>query len=409
MAAMLAMATPTFGADTDADALALQSSPDKASETPTATKYSVEAAIGTGQRRFLPGTDALRRFSADIVYSTRFDQQWRAFLSNRVDAVDPHRGAKTVNSLRELYVGWQDDATAWVVDVGRINLRQGPAIGFNPTDFFRDGSVRVSTTVNPLLVREYRLGSVMARAQRLWPDGSLSLAVSPKLGNAPSSDGFNADLGATNNRSRSLLSLSNQWSAKASSQFHVYKERGVGAQLGASFSGLAGDATVAYAEGSWGREPSLFDRSVGAQTKKSSGRVVAGATYTTESKLSVTGEVGYNGYASSRSQWNAIAASQQSGLVAYLVEADRRQDLAARHAVLVYAKQTDALTRNLDATALVRLNTDDHSTLTWLEVRYRFEQFDLSGQWLRYRGASLTEFGLSPYKTSVQVVLTAYF
>lgn len=408
VAITLTLPPAACGADADGDALALQTPTEMTGDTFSGAKFFLETGFGRGQRRYLDGHDQLRRVSADFVYSTRLDAQWRFVLSDRVDAIDPHRGASTINSLRELYAGWQDGGATWVVDIGRINLRQGPALGFNPTDFFRDGSVRVSTTVNPLLVREYRMGSVMARVQRLWSDGSFSIATSPKLANGPTDRGFGVDFGSTNNRDRALLSLSTQWSSNASSQLHVYKERDGSTQVGASGSGLLGGATVAYFETTWGRELALLDRTLGARSKKSAGRVASGVTFTTESKLSITGEVEYNGVALSQSQWNAVAASQPARLIAYSAEAERRQDIGARRAVLVYAKQADVI-RNLDATALVRLNTQDHSSLTWLELRYRLEGFDVAAQWLRYRGAPLTEFGLSPYKTSIQLLVSAYF
>ena len=408
VAFMLSLPTAVRGADADVDALALQTPTEKSGESLSGAKFFVETAIGTGQRRYLDGHDTLRRVSADFIYSTRLDAQWRFAVSDRVDAIDPHRGASTVNSLRELYLGWQDGAAIWIVDIGRINLRQGPALGFNPTDFFRDGTVRVSTTVNPLLAREYRMGSVMARVQRLWSDGSLSIAASPKLADGPTDRGFGADLGSTNNRDRALLSLSTQWSSNASSQLHVYKERDGSAQVGASGSGLLGGATVAYFETTWGREQTLLNRALGGQSRKFTGRLASGMTFTTESKLNVTGELEYNGVALSRSQWSAVAASQPASLITYSAEAERRQDIAARRAVLVYAKQADVI-RNLDATALVRLNTQDHSSLAWLELRYRLEGFDIAAQWLRYRGLPLTEFGLSPYKTSIQFLASVYF
>ena len=38
-----------------------------------------------------------------------------------------------------------------------FNLRFGPGYGYNPTDFFRDGSLRVLTTADPFALHEIRL------------------------------------------------------------------------------------------------------------------------------------------------------------------------------------------------------------------------------------------------------------
>ena len=95
----------------------------------------------------------------------------------------------TVNSLRAAYLSWQPEAGNTIFELGRVNLRYGPGYGCNPTDFFRDGSLRTRTTANPFALRENRLGNVMFRAQRLWTGGSLSEAYSPKSADRPSADG----------------------------------------------------------------------------------------------------------------------------------------------------------------------------------------------------------------------------
>jgi hypothetical protein len=410
IAALLCSMASAHAADSELDALALESAP----ETPAATsgtKVSLEAAVGRARLRGAAGgeRETLSRLSADLVLSRRIDKNWRFVLSDRLDHVDPDSGADTINSLRELYAGWQDDAGTWAVEAGRINLRQGPALGFNPTDFFRDQTLRVSTTVNPMLVRDYRLGSVMVRMQRLWADGSLALALSPKLADAPSSRGFSADLGSTNHRDRALLSLGTRWSARSSTLLHVLADSSSRWQLGASGSSLLGDAVVAYGEATTGREPRLLDRAIGRTENVSGTRAVGGLTYTTPFKLSISAELGYNSLALSRSQWDAIATSQPALLGAYLYTADRLQDQAARRSVLVYAKQTDAFTRGLDLTALTRVNTADRSRMVWLEARYRFPQVDVALQWLRYSGKARSEFATTPYKDSVQALATVYF
>ena len=81
----------------------------------------------------------------------------------------------------------------------------------------------------------------------------------------------------------------------------------------------------------------------------------------------------------------------------------------ARSAVALHAKQTDAGMRNLDFSAFVRWNTDDHSALTWIELRRRYTGFDVAAQWLRYSGERGTVFGSTPYRTSLQLLATAYF
>lgn len=408
--ACAALTGAAYSASTDDDALDLQTSdPTPGAEVPSPIKLSAELALGQGQLRGA-GRQSLRRASLDLVYAAQLDKQWRVALSNRLDVVHPTDSEdNAINSLREAYVGWQDVSAQWVLEAGRINLRQGPGLGFNPTDFFRDSALRVSTTVNPFLVREYRMGTVMLRAQRLSGDGAVSLAWSPKLANAASGSGFSADIGATNNRDRGLLSVSNSWSAKFSSLLHLFVEQGGQPRLGASATALLNDATVAHVELAWGKEPALVDRAMGNPGERRAGQGVAGVTYTTKSKLSLSVEYEYNGHALKASQWDQLAASQPAALGGYLWLADRRQDLAARQAVLLYAKQSDAVQRGLDLTGMLRTNLGDSSAMVWLEARYRLGSTDLALQWLRYRGGAMTEYGLNPYTSSWQLVANHYF
>ena len=59
-----------------------------------------------------------------------------------------------------------------LIDLGRINVRNGVALGYNPTDYFRAGAVRAAVSVSPASLKENRQGSVMLRGQPAgMPDG----------------------------------------------------------------------------------------------------------------------------------------------------------------------------------------------------------------------------------------------
>ena len=258
---VLAASAGVQAADADADALALQP---ETSEEPsqTATKVFVEGLVGRADQRYDPTSQAISRASIDLRHASRLSPSTQASLSARVDATHPAdpRISGAVLSLREAYVGWQDEAASQVLQFGRISLRNGPGYGYNPTDFFRDRTLRTFTTADPMTQRELRLGSIMLRGQRLWPGGSVALELSPKLQTSPSDEGFSADLGATNNRNRGVLSASNRISEKVNSQLLVYKEDGASARVGANLSALVSDAAVVHAEWTYGREPDLLSQ-----------------------------------------------------------------------------------------------------------------------------------------------------
>jgi len=412
LAAALAQAVPALAQDAELDALNLQSAPEAAPETAAGAKFFVEAAVGNASQRYQSSSRDIGRVSLDFSHSARLAPGWRAVLSDRLDYVHPaDQGADaTVNSLREAYLSWQPEGGSTAVEFGRINLRYGPGYGYNPTDFFRDGSLRVLTTANPFALRENRLGSVMLRAQYLWSGGSVSAAYSPKLANQPSSDGWSADLGATNHRDRVLVALSTQFSQRVSSQLLAYKAKGDAPTVGASVTALLSDAAVAHLEWSRGSEPDLLSRALGLSGPASArNRLAGGVSYTTLGKLSITAEYQYNGFALSQSDWSALGSTAPDTQVAYLVAAQRLQELAPRHAYLIYLTQKSLGMKELDLTAFLRVNADDHSRMAWVELRRHWRSFDLAFQLQQHMGRSTSEYGVLPDRRLMQVLGTYYF
>ena len=394
--------------DTDADALSLTSAP--VESTQRATRLFIEGAIGRADQRYQPGWRDLSRVSVDLSGSFTLATDWRAVLSDRLDAMDPaDPGADhVVNSLREAYVSWQQGGGATVVDLGRVNLRYGPGYGYNPTDFFRDNTLRTMTTVNPLALRENRLGTFVLRGQRLWGDSAASVALAPKLASRRSDVGLSIDAGATNNRDRALLTFSTRITERISTQVLLYKESDLPAQVGASATALLADSVVAYAEGSRGREPDLLNRSMALDApRETRNRFVGGLTFTPIPRLSISGEYQYNGFALDTAGWAAAGATGPAALSAYLLEAQRRQELASRDAWMLYATFKDAGVKNLDATALLRFNAEDHSRLGWVELRYHWPRVDVALQLQQQGGRQASEYAFAPYRRSIQL-LAAY-
>ncbi len=394
------------------DALDLESAPVEKVEKAGDFRISVEGSIGDVSKRYGLGSSTNRRASFDFVYSGRVGTGLRFFFSDRIDAIHPTAvpgGDSVINSLREAYLSVPLGAGETVLDFGRINLRNGPGYGYNPTDFFRDGSLRVLTSADPFALRQNRIGTVMVRGQRIWDGGSFSLAYSPKLATRPSADGWSLDLGSTNNRDRVLASLGVKLSENMNTQLFLYKEDGLSSAVGANMTALLSDAATAHLEWTRGREPDLFSRSFGvpinAETRN---RFVGGVTYTTLSKTSITAEYQYNGFGLSKSSWRALAATPGAQF-AYLTESLRLQELAPRQAILIYVTQKSLWLKDLDLTAYVRFNPNDKSKLAWLELRHHWSKFDLTFQLQQNIGRRNSEFGVLPERRLLQVLGTYYF
>lgn len=411
-AALVLLAIPAAAAD-DTDALALESAPEPAQKAPSQPlRLFVEGAYGRIAQRYGQADLEARRLSLDLSWHASLSDRWRVALSSRLDDIHPvDAGSRsTLNSLREAYASWQDEAGQHIVEFGRINLRNGPGYGFNPTDYFRDGALRAVTTVDPFALRENRLGTVVARYQRLWAGGGVSLALAPKLADAAANGSFSLDLGATNRRNRGLATWSARFSDKLSGQLLAYAEQGKGPQWGASMTALLSEAAVGHVEFSRGRDDEPFAAHVfGVARQATRNRLSAGATYTTTTRLALTAEYEYNGFGPDRAAWDAGLSAGLPAYGAYLLAAQARQDSTSRTAWLLYANQKSAFLKNLDLTAMLRLNAEDHSRLGWLELRYHWPRFDGALQWQTTSGRATSEFGLVPYRQSLQVLGAWYF
>lgn len=393
------------------DPLALQSAPVEKAEITGNTKIFVEGSLGNASRRYGLARTDLRRGSLDILYSAKMGAGLKAVVSNRLDVIQPAAlgGDSAVNSLREAYLSWQVGGETTNFDVGRINVRTGPAYGYNPTDFFRDGSLRVLTSADPFALRQNRMGTVMLRGQYLWADGSLSVAFSPKLATRPSADGWSLDLGSTNNRDRGVITLGTTLSERINTQLLLYKENGLSPTLGANMTALLSDAATAHLEFTHGREPDLRSRILAMPaTMETKSRFVGGVTYTTLGKTSITAEYQYNGFGLDKAGWAALGAVPGAQL-AYIGGAGRLQELAQREAFLIYVTQKGLWLKDLDLTAYLRYNAVDKSRLAWFELRHHWSNFDLTFQFQRNLGRSNSEFGLLPDRQVIQVLGNYYF
>lgn len=411
LAAAVSLVLSVSVAHAQEDALSLESAPAEKFELSNSTKIFIEGAVGNASQRYLPDSVDTRRASVDLMYSERIGAGLRAVFSDRLDAIHPAAvGAdRPVNSLREAYLSWQPDGGDNVVDFGRINLRNGPGYGYNPTDFFRDGSLRVITSSDPFALRQNRIGSVMVRAQRLWNGGSFSAAYSPKLADRPSAEGWNLDLGSTNNRDRALFTLGTQISQNVNSQVLLYSQDAVSPTFGANMTALLSDAAVAHLEWTHGSEIDLLSRVLGTSTNRVTGdRFVGGVTYTTMGKTSITAEYQYNGFGLDQSGWAALGGLPTTQL-AYLSEALRLQELAPRAAYLVYVTQKALWLKDLDLTAYLRVNAVDNSKLAWVELRHHWPKFDLTLQYQQNIGSADSEFGVLPDRRVMQVLGAYYF
>jgi hypothetical protein len=347
--------------------------------------------------------------SADVRHEQNFGSGLRAVFSNRLDVAAIDAGAEnTVNSLREAYASLEL-AQSTILDLGRINRRFGAATGYNPTDFFKTNAVRSVVSIDPMVLRENRLGTVMAGGQTVWSSGSFTAVYAPKLADKPDDGAFSPDLGSTNGRQRALVALTQRIAPDFAPQWLLYQESGQSARYGLNLTHLVVPSTVLFLEWSGARRELLFDDALGTPGQRTfRQQVAAGATYTAKAGPSITVDYDYNGAGLTRSQWDALRATPGLPFEQYVRFTAALRDSPTRHNVFTYLRWPNVLPQ-VELRAFVRHSVSDSSRLSWIEARHYRGNTDLALQWQRTHGAPNTENGVLPQRSLFNLVWRQYF
>ncbi len=392
----------------DLDALSLaDKAPESAAPAARPWRLFLEGAVGRGKLRGTGSDFSLYRGSIDFRYDDHIAPGLRLVFSDRLDGVDSDGipPGDNVNTLREAYLSWARTEDQ-IFDLGRVNIRNGVAMGFNPTDWFKTNALRSIVDPDPAVLRENRQGTVVVQAQQLWSGASLTAAVSPRLGRSADTETFALNVGATNPSNRLLVAGSYKFSDKLSTQLLAFGGDDDPVQVGLNLSGLIGDAVVAFAEVSAGRGRPLVAQALDLPEGNSSQqRASIGFTFTTSFNLGLTAEAEYNSAAPQGDQWHLLSASAQQQVLA---TAQALQDLPTRSQWFLYADWKDALVQRFDVSAFLRQDMQTSSRAFWLEGRYAWERTELALQWLRYTGSPGTVFYAVPQQQTIQLVLRIY-
>ncbi len=410
-AVLPALTFPALAAEDELDALRLADQIPEEVAAAREWRAFVEASAGQAQRRSDGHWHNAQRLSFDLQLDHALAPDWRLVFANRLDVSAPAQALSdhAIHTVKEAYLAGRL-GEEMLLDAGRINVRYGVALAWNPTDFFRAGALRSVVSIDPASLKENRQGSVMLRGQRLWDSGSLTVMASPHLASERHNEGFNLDWGATNRHNRLLAVLSQKFFESLTPQLLLYREAGRPVQVGLNLTALAGQATVVHIEWAGGRDAAHLDQALQRPAHEAwRNRLAGGLTYTTDNKLSLSAEAHYDGAAPERRDWRALRHGplQPYGLYRYWVQ--DRQELPTRRAFFLRAFWQDALMPRLDLSALFSTDRVDHSRRIWLEARYRAERIDYALQWQRNLGAALSNFGVLPERTRWQGSVRFYF
>ena len=418
LAAVLCLFAGSAVADENSD---LDMIPGEMKEAPPAAevteaprgKVSLEnATSASGLRGGLvvpvPGQRAPRwqnRTSLDARWQFSLGQDVSFTLSDRLsvferDGLQFGQGRTASNDLREAYVTWEAAARTYL-EAGRINLREGVALGYNPTDFFRARTLLDQASADPTALRENRLGTVMVRAQHIGTLGAVSLAYAPKLAD-PSRIGMGATvpldphIDRTNASDRILASVRGDVGGVAP-QALVFHD-GNHTKFGFSATTTIGPRVVAYGEWAGGMQQSLLAEALryGVQTatlptgvpvlptsgtgERFRNDLALGFSWTGDTQLTINAEYHLHEAGFTRQDWrNWFALGRKSAALDGLLWYERgyaadQQVPISRQQIFVRAAWSDVFVRDLDITGLAFVNPEDGSALLQVSAVRNFDR-----------------------------------
>jgi hypothetical protein len=346
-----------------------------------------------------------------------------------------------LNEPRELYLSAEPAARSYL-DLGRINLKSGVALGYNPTDYFKTRAVVEPLSLDPTVLRENRLGTLMVRAQHVWELGSLTAAFAPAVTepvpiythlDLPS---FDPMLGLTNAESRLLLKGSVDLASNFSPELLLYRG-GSDTRVGFNLAENVSQRMTAYLEWSGGRQGTLvaealsFGRETGTlppgapdvvptdPRQSFMNQLALGLSYATETRVTFNLEYLYNQPGFTAADWNRWFALGEAGAHDPAIAAELwyirdyaldQQQPVSRHSLFLRADWVDAFVPKLELAGFVNTDLHDGSSLLQLSADYTLsDTWTVGALTVATLGPRRSDFGSLPQAASVQLRVARYF
>ena len=326
--------------------------------------------------------------------------------------------------IKEAYLSWQQ-SPARFIDTGRINVKNGVATGFNPTDYFKIGTVLDRNTEDVSQLRDSRVGSLLIKGQMLWDRGSLVLVASPKISYKSNrwysdSDIIGLNLQKSNDRSRVLLKYTLKVRDDFSPELIYYNESGkhnIGFNLSTAFS----KKWLGYVEWNMGKRRSLIDEAL-LEVRESNQldpaidqafsddkgehylqQLAIGASFTSASYITTTLEYDYNeaGLANENAErWLDLGTGAEKHPIAtgQLLSvrglAQARGEPLGEHSLFLRVTWADAGFDDLDLAGILVSDLNDKSHLVQVEARYNLNhRAELSLRLAKFDGDRKSLYG----------------
>jgi hypothetical protein len=340
--------------------------------------------------------------------------------------------------LEELYFSWNAYQNTYL-DLGRINVRNGVASGFNPTDYFRINSVVTRTTEDVSQLRDNRLGTLAFRAQQVWDGSALNFVASPDIGTKTDrwytdKDIYGLNLNNTNSFPRYMLSYTHELTDGLSPELFFMNESGRN-NFGLNISYTLNDRTILLLELNTGKRLSLIEEALynteedvlvhpvlisafPSTSDKFYTQSVIGVSYTNDQRITTNFEYHYNQAGLDEEDWKLYFDTAESyrgdeAIIGPLLSVKRlarnRLEPLSKHTIMIRTAWTDFIP-DLSANMLIYYDLVDDSNMTQLELLWNYNQhLTLTARVSGFIGDDRSNFGSMDQKISSFLQLEYYF
>lgn len=454
------------------DNILSQSAPEVRPEAAAAEKpYRLKIFLDeTGQGNFERGSPVVptpsddfsrwnNRISLDIRTEVNLSPAFSFTFADRLSHIveehmDPSEDSLW-NDLKEIYLTWNAYESDYI-DLGRVNVKNGVAMGFNPTDYFKKNAVTIRISEDASVLRENRLGTFMIRGQGVWEKGSLTLIAAPEISHEPDKwwtdgSGRGLQLQRTNDETRFLAKVNVNTFKDLNPEILYFIDDGR-SNWGLNLSKGFGDQIVAYVETSIGQRADVISETLqkaiatgtfplstfpantppaitGSDEIRLRSQLAAGFSYTDKSNRTTNIEYHYNEAGLSPEQWDkwfqagaqgksfldnpateAIGKSMLGQLWSVRQFAQEAEEPLSRHVLFIRSFWQDALIYKLDLTGIFQMNLEDKSFFIQPLAAYHLgDRTTLSLAFNFFLGSGESEYGSLPQLWNVRTGIQYFF
>lgn len=405
----------------------------------------------------MPSSDFSRwnnRISLDMRTEVTLSPSWLLTVADRLNHFsDKDMGISDeglLNDLKEAYLTWNVYGSDYI-DVGRVNLKNGVAFGFNPTDYFKRKAVTARISEDNTILRENRLGVLMMRAQAIREKGGLTLAVAPEVPHEKDKwwtdeSGGGLQLQRTNERMRLLAKAGVNGLGDMNPELLYFYDDGR-SNVGLNLTRGLGDNIVIYGEWSLGQRPDIITEAMedarsrgvippgvapvipGSTQIRFRNQLAMGFSYTEKVNRTTYFEYHYNEAGFSPEDWNnwlnagreaaklsdsAPTGRARRGILARLwairAFAQDAQEPLSRHSLFVRSSWQDGFVKSLDLTGILQINLQDGSLFLQPLAEYHLSsKITLSLALDFFLGSEDSEFGTLQQLGNIRAGVKYYF